>query len=463
MVARVHARTRPHDNLATEARDQGADRTRYTAMSTFGYHKQPNMAAPNFSNRTIWVRDNLHIMRGMNSETVDLIYVDPPFKSDVKYQGLPTDFGGDGVVKAEFKDRWKLRDEDRNWHTSSKGEHRCIYEVIEASKLAFGGDMMSCLIYMTARLFEMERILKRTGSIYLRCDYHANHYVKIIMDCIFGKKNFVNEIIWCYPSMSRAKKRFPRKNDTILFYAKSEEYIFNARDPLAREEYKESAKSRAKYGGAGFAGKKGKANYLRGDTKLADTVWSIPHVKGKESAKYPTQKPLKLLRRIIATSARKDDMVFDPFCGRATALVAAEDLERKWVGIDISPVARFLVKNRIESELGKQLKIGQRELIVARTDPPARTDVEKNRQETRSEMRQRLYTEQDEMRNGCFWKVPKHSMNDDCIAPKAKGGQDVADNIQLLCGTCNSIKGDRDMNYLHARLRELNYMNPEHA
>ena len=407
---------------------------------------------PNFNSRTIWVRDNLHIMRGMNSECIDLIYLDPPFKSDVKYRGLPTDFGGDGVVKAEFNDMWKLRSSDIEWHERLKEDHRCLFEVIEATEFSFGKDMKSYLIYMTARLFEMHRILKSTGSIYFHCDYHASHYIKVILDCIFGKQNFRNEIIWHFPSMSRASEYFPRKNNNIFFYSKSALYTFNSKDEKVRVAYKETTKERSNYGGAGFKRKEGAAHYLKSDTKLADTVWSIPHIKSKkEHVGYPTQKPVKLLERILSATSNEGDMVLDPFCGCATTLLVAEKLKRRWAGIDISPVARFVIENRLERETDIKKKE-----VISRKDPPVREDVEKNK-ETRAQLRQRLYIEQDGVCNGCKWHIPLHIFNDDHKTATSRGGQDVPENIQLLCGTCNSIKGDRDMNYLHARLKKLGY------
>ena len=173
-------------------------------------------------------------------------------------------------------------------------------------------------IYLTAmavRLFEMQRILKSTGSIYLHCDPTASHYLKLVMDDIFGNKHYQNEVVWHYPSMSRASRCFPKKNDIILFYTKSDNYIFNADNEHVRVQYAESTKQRAVYGGAGFTRKEGKPNYLKGDTKLADTVWNIPHIKSqKERTGYPTQKPIKLIQRIIGASSNEGDMVLDPFC-----------------------------------------------------------------------------------------------------------------------------------------------------
>ncbi|MDE0243225.1 MAG: DNA methyltransferase [Candidatus Kaiserbacteria bacterium] len=450
------------------------------------------MSPLNFKEGTIWVRDNLHIIRGMNSNCIDLIYLDPPFKSDVKYRGLPTDFGGDGVVKAEFNDMWKLRDTDVTWHNSLEKDNRCIYEVIEASEFSFGKDMKSYLIYMTARLFEMHRVLKETGSIYLHCDYHAGHYLKTILDCVFGHGNFRNEIVWQRDipgkGAKKGSKQFPRTHDTILFYSKGKEYLFNQITAELSEKqkkaYRYTEKSGRKYKAVQLGdyseksisemeekglihvsstGKKYKKYYLDEAEATVGNIWTDILGFGTKTAAgertgYPTQKPLELMHRIIKASSGEGDIVLDPLCGCATALVAAEQLNRRWVGIDISPVARFLVRNRMR----KETNLFDTYDPISRTDPPVRTDVGKRAKETRQEMRQRLYVEQDALCNGCFWNIPLHIMNDDHITPKSGGGPDVPENIQLLCGTCNSIKGGRDMAYLHTRLKELGYMNPEH-
>ncbi|MDE0243181.1 MAG: DNA methyltransferase [Candidatus Kaiserbacteria bacterium] len=418
------------------------------------------MNTANFKTGTIWVRDNLHIMRGMNSECVDLIYLDPPFKSDVKYRGLPTDFGGDGVVKAEFDDMWKMRPQDEEWHKSLKEDDRCLYEVIEASGYSFGDDMKSYLIYMTARLFEMHRILKETGSIYLHCDHHAGHYLKIIMDCIFDKSNFRNEIIWCYTGPSNTRKWFPRKHDTILFYSKGKNSKFNKNDVTVPYKMIGIGKGDSIFSD-GDDEKRVEELLKRG--KVPEDWWADDHLTNVsawrgERTGYPTQKPLKLLERIIKASSDEDDLVLDPFCGCATALIAAEKENRKWIGIDLSPVARFLIRNRMRRETNLLDTYNP----ISRIDPPIRTDVQKDAKETKGETRQRLYIEQDKMCNGCFWNIPLHILNDDHKTPTSHGGQDVPDNIQLLCGTCNSIKGNRDMSYLHARLKELGYMNPDY-
>ena len=148
------------------------------------------MSEPNFKNRTMWTGDNLDIMRGMNSESVDLIYLDPPFNSNRTYSA-PI---GSEAAGAAFKDTWTLDDVDVAWHGEIADKQPALYSIIDAAGLAHGKGMKSYLIMMAVRLLEMNRLLKTTGSIYLHCDSTASHYLKLLMDCIFGKSNFRNEI-----------------------------------------------------------------------------------------------------------------------------------------------------------------------------------------------------------------------------------------------------------------------------
>ena len=148
------------------------------------------MSEPNFKNRTMWTGDNLDIMRGMNSENVDLIYLDPPFNSNRTYSA-PIGSEAEG---AAFKDTWTLDDVDVAWHGEIADKQPALYSIIDAAGLAHGKGMKSYLIMMAVRLLEMNRLLKTTGSIYLHCDSTASHYLKLLMDCIFGKSNFRNEI-----------------------------------------------------------------------------------------------------------------------------------------------------------------------------------------------------------------------------------------------------------------------------
>ena len=200
----------------------------------------------NVKNRTLWTGDNLDIMRGLNSGCIDLIYLDPPFNSNRNY-AAPI---GSKAAGAAFKDTWTLDDVDVVWHGQIAEEHPGLWRVIEAAELAHGKGMKSYLVYMAVRVLEMRRILKETGSIYLHCDPTASHYLKLMMDAIFGKGNFRNEIAWCYTGPANVTKHFPRKHDIILFYAYSKDSTFN-RDAV-RVPYK-ALTSGGKGGGAIFS------------------------------------------------------------------------------------------------------------------------------------------------------------------------------------------------------------------
>ena len=169
---------------------------------------------PNWSNRTLWTGDNLDIMRGMNSGTVDLIYLDPPFNSNRDY-AAPI---GSEAAGAAFKDTWALSDVDEAWHEIADRDP-ALYAIVDAASLAHGKGMKSYLIMMAVRLMEMKRLLKETGSIYLHCDPTASHYLKTLMDTIFGAANFRNEIVWerTLPK-GLMTRRLPTSHDLLLAY-----------------------------------------------------------------------------------------------------------------------------------------------------------------------------------------------------------------------------------------------------
>ncbi len=302
------------------------------------------MAELNLENRTIYCCDNLAILRGINSGCIDLIYLDPPFNKRKTFSAA----AGSSAEGAEFTDIFREEDVKEEWLDDIGLNHRALHNLLQAVNGIEGKSSYNfCyLAYMSIRLIECRRILQDRGSLYLHCDPTISHYLKLVLDCIFGEGNFRNEIIWHYPSMSSAKRDFPRKHDIIFRYSKSGEYIFNWQEILV--PYSASTLSRAKYGGAGFERKAGGADYLTREGKIPDTVWEIPHIKSKsEHIGYPTQKPLKLLRRIIRASSNEGDIVLDPFCGSATALIAAELEGRSWIGIDIVPTAFDFVKQRL--------------------------------------------------------------------------------------------------------------------
>ena len=173
----------------------------------------------NWEDKTLFVGDNLHVLRGMNSETVDLIYLDPPFNSNRSY-AAPI---GSRAAGAAFKDAWTLSDIDLVEHQALKENHPGLYAVIDAAGTAHSKGMKSYLIMMATRLLELRRVLKDTGSLYLHCDPTASHYLKLTLDAVFGQRNFCSEVIWRRSNAhSKTNRQFGPIHDTLLFYSKSQ-------------------------------------------------------------------------------------------------------------------------------------------------------------------------------------------------------------------------------------------------
>ena len=409
--------------------------------------------ARNFAPRTIWTGDNLDILRGINSETVDLIYLDPPFNSNRTYSA-PI---GSKAAGAAFEDTWTLDKEDVAWMGLIADQHPAIHNVIAAAGAAHSAGMQSYLRMMAVRLLELRRVLAPAGSIYLHCDPVAGHYLKLLMDAIFDPRNFRNEIVWCYKSGGRAKVHFPKKHDVILWYSKSRKnYIFNydavslPRDTSTMHEPVILDDSGRKYQRNFKNGKE--YRYYLDKGVLPDDWWADIQAENPASKKrtgYPTQKPLPLIERIVKASSNAGDVVLDPFCGCATACVAADNLQREWVGIDISPKAVELVHMRLRDALGELYHAG---MVTARTDIPQRTDIEApiNYRQNRHV----LFGEQEGKCNGCQMEFPFKMFEVDHMVPRSRGGTDHKSNLQLLCSSCNRIKGGRPMEYLMARLAE---------
>ncbi len=389
----------------------------------------------NWRNRTIWTGDNLSVMRGMNSASVDLIYLDPPFNSNRNYSA-PI---GSEAAGAAFKDTWTLDDVDLAEHGEIADRNPALYKVIDAAGDAHGKGMKSYLIMMGTRLLEMHRLLKDTGSIYLHCDDTANYWLRTVMDAVFGAENFGNEIIWHYKRWPAGNKHFQRMHDVILRYCKSPRAVFNVQfQPYSSKTVHRTISVDGRTDLSVTRDEK------RG-TKM-DDVWAIPylHSQAKERLGYPTQKPLALLKRIIAASSNPDDIVLDPFCGCATACIAAEQLDRQWVGVDLSPLAATLVLRRAEKEIGSLFKVDHR------TDIPRRTDqCPLPNYRTHKHM---LYGLQEGVCAGCQVHFPFRNLTVDHKTPRSRGGGDHFENLQLLCGACNSAKGDGTMAELLAKL-----------
>ena len=481
----------------------------------------------NVENRTIFEGDNLHILRGIDSETIDLIYLDPPFNSNKTYEA-PI---GSEAAGAAFKDAWTLSDLDNAWHGELAEYEPALYSAISAAEFSHSKGMKAYLIMMGIRMLEMRRVLKPKGSIYLHCDPTASHYLKAMMDSIFGEKQFRNEIVWQRTNAHNLKaKYFSKTHDVLLFYSKDKDYTWNKQytdySQAQLSRYKKDETGRLYTGRDLTVSSGGNRNFQwRGSRPSSNRSWGasleqlerwytegrillkrdgtprldglkvyldelpgkqipaiwtdIPRIgnTSKERLGYPTQKPLALLERIIKASSKPDDVILDPFCGCATTCVAAESLQRQWIGIDLSSKAVELVKMRLERDLGMTENTGLLgDKVIHRTDIPTREVPDEPRQihaetlfGTRSEIEQvlsevelrqyrtykhTLFGLQEGKCNGCEVLFPFRNMTIDHIFPRSRGGSDAPDNLQLLCAACNSTKSNRTQDDLIAALRE---------
>ena len=288
------------------------------------------MAELNVANRTLFHGDNLDFLRGMNSGSVNLIATDPPFNKSRDFHATPDSLASG----ASFQDRWSWQDDIHDeWLDQLQQDETEVWHVITAAKTVYGDDMGAFLYWLGVRLLEMRRVLREDGSIYLHIDHTAHAWVKTLMDAIWGKHNFRNEIIWCYGGRGMAKRWFQRKHDTILFYSKTDNHFFNtegASRPVAPEHigrYNQVDENGRRY--AIIKNRDGSYSNIYLKDVVREDWWDIPYARGNEATGYPTQKPLALYERIIQASSNPGDMVLDPFCGCATTPVAAERLGRQ--------------------------------------------------------------------------------------------------------------------------------------
>ena len=311
-----------------------------------------------FEPNTLYYGDCLDIMSDFPDGCVDLVCLDPPFNSNAKYHAIfrNSRLSIQPQIKA-FDDMWQ-------WDTESAARVAQIKNAIAnpASKVIAGfeqfvpqSQMLSYTSYMAQRLFEMHRILKDTGSIYLHCDPTASHYLKLVMDAVFGEKNFRNEIVWHYRRWTAGNKNFQRMHDVLLRYTKSDKFKFNVQyEPYGdwiKKDYTYTDKDGRRWRWHTVKGERYKV-YLEDENrgvKLND-VWQIPHLgsTANERLGYPTQKPLALYDRIIKASSNPEDIVLDPFAGCGTTVEAAIKNNRRVIGIDILPFAlRLINQHRI--------------------------------------------------------------------------------------------------------------------
>ncbi len=427
------------------------------------------MASPNWPNRSLFHGDNLPFLRAMNSESVDLIATDPPFNKNKDFHATP-----DSLSKgASFQDRWTWeKDVHLEWVDQIEDDHPKLMEAIDCARRAHSDSMGAFLCFMAVRLLAMHRILKPTGSLYLHCDPTASHYLKMTLDAIFGPKNFKNEIIWCYTGPGNAKRYFPRKHDTLLFYSKSDSWIFNPGD--IKVPYKKLSTGKT-------TGIFKQAATLSEEGKVPESWWSdfspVGRIKS-ERIGWPTQKPLALYERIIKASSNEGDRVLDPFCGCATTLVAAERLGRQWVGIDIWQQAHQIVLDRFKSEgIGDpDKKDGTWNNLHYTKTPPQRTDdgetaapflrVKKRivepegKKMSRAEMYDFLIDQQGLRCQGCDRPFDdRRYLELDHNTPRADGGINHISNRILLCGPCNRLKSHvLTLSGLRRKNEEMGYL-----
>lgn len=366
------------------------------------------MSPPAITQNTLFYGDNLEILRQyIPDASVDLIYLDPPFNSNRSYNVLFKDESGkesEAQITA-FDDTW-------HWNMAAEQTYKELVTqapervgaMIGALRQFIGANqMMAYLVMMAARLVELRRVLKPSGSLYLHCDPTASHYLKIVLDTIFGGENFLNEIIWQRTAVKGdVRRKFGAVHDIILVYTKSQEYVYNVIYSLPDVEYHERFRyddndGRGPYQSAPLDSPNPRPNltyeykgyppppkgwrvslevmkqldadgrlifpptlngrirrkvYLneQGGPKIADVWTDITPLQGASAERlgYPTQKPLSLLERIILSSSNPGDLVLDPFCGCGTSIAAAQKLGRRWVGIDITHLSIALQKYRLK-------------------------------------------------------------------------------------------------------------------
>jgi site-specific DNA-methyltransferase (adenine-specific) len=367
----------------------------------------------------LYYGDNLDVLRDhVRTESVDLVYLDPPFNSNATYNVLfksPTGAGADASIEA-FDDTWQ-------WGPSASaalmdiaqsGNHK-LHVLMQAMKTAIGENaMMAYLSMMAVRLVELHRVLKPTGSLYLHCDPTASHHLKLVLDAVFGQENFVNEIIWkrttAKSDFAQGAKNWPRVHDVVLMYYKDsrQERVFEQPfqsfdDTYVNSKYRSVDTDGRRYMldnlTAPGAGSRGHPSYeFLGVTRFwrynkekmqrlyeegrviqpsagavprykryldemkgipVGDVWvDIPAInsQAQERLGYPTQKPIALLERIIRASSNEGDVVLDPFCGCGTAVDAAQKLGRRWIGIDITHLAIGMIEKRLRDGYGEDVQ-----------------------------------------------------------------------------------------------------------
>ena len=275
-------------------------------------------------------------------ESIDLIYLDPPFFSGRNYEII----WNDGAETRSFEDKEFYKRVCGKCEKNMPPEYMaCPYcgASVDQAKDIRMNDIEAYIEWLRERIKWCYRALKPTGSIYVHLDWHAVHYVKVMMDTIFGYNNFQNELIWYYTAGTRGKRKWARKHDNILFYTKSNDWTFNWE--LVAEPF-ESGMTKWRYTKGGQKGKPMPPG------KVPTDVFQIQilNTMSKERLGYPTQKPEALLERIIEASSNPGELILDPFCGCGTAVAVAQKLGRRWIGIDVSPTSCRVMVDRLRKD-----------------------------------------------------------------------------------------------------------------
>lgn len=336
-------------------------------MRITGRQPTKNLVIPLTEVNTLYYGDNLDILRRyVKSESVDLVYLDPPFKSNQDYNVLFAERDGSRSASQirVFEDTW-------TWdQAASRAYQETVEEGPESVSQALQGfrgilgetDMLAYIAMMAPRLVELRRVLKDTGSIYLHCDVTASAHLRLLMDAVFGPRNFRNEIVWYYYNKmhDRRKKLFPRATDTLLFYVKDVgvDFTYHQLQEKRAKPIRQLARKKLEGKMVNVKDDEGHVVYRLREDRVLDNVWRIPCLQpaAPEKLDYPTQKPKALLDRIIMASTNKGDLVLDPFCGCGTAIESAQGMGREWIGIDVTHLAITLVRHRLHDAFGSSLK-----------------------------------------------------------------------------------------------------------
>ncbi|MEE2917257.1 site-specific DNA-methyltransferase [Sphingomonas ginsenosidimutans] len=352
----------------------------------------------------LYYGDNLDVLRREIADgSVDLVYLDPPFNSNASYNILfksPTGATADAQIEA-FVDTWHWNDRAEDaFDQVARSGHTRAFDLLNAMRRFLGdNDMMAYLAMMAVRMIELHRVLRPTGSLYLHCDSTASHYLKLLLDAVFGADRYRNEIIWKRTTAHNDAGRWGRNLDTLLFYTRSPDYAWHPQTLAYEPEYEARFRQRDADGrrwmddnltakglsGGGYTYEykgvtslwrmpretmerldaEGRLHFTRGGGGIrlkryldeakgtaVQALWTdIPALnsQAQERLGYPTQKPVALLERIIAASSNEGDVVLDPFCGCGTAVHAAQKLGRQWIGIDVTHLAISLIEKRMQA------------------------------------------------------------------------------------------------------------------